>query len=332
VRSLTAAIIHLDATPAPAADRLARAERSIVEAARSGAQLIALPELFNIGYTYSDENYRHAETLNGATATWMKNLAARLKVHLAGSILLIDRADIYNALLLFAPDGKLWRYDKHYPWGWERAYFREGHDVTVAQTDLGAIGLMMCWDLAHPAVWRRYAGQVDLMLISSCPPDVSNPTLCFPNGERITFDQMGPLFASMKNIGQRVFVDGVRRQAAWLHVPVVHAAATGTITTAIPQPRASLLAFAPFAPRLIKHFAHAGETRMTCDLIPCTAIVDANGQPCTGTTTHARLTLADEPPSPIGRQPDRSAPWLAYFASDVILTAIARSAYARHRR
>jgi predicted amidohydrolase len=86
---------------------------------------------------------------------WLKDLAARLNIHLAGTILLLDQGEIYNALLLVAPDGNMWRYDKRYPWGWERAYFRAGRGITIARTELGAIGLgaLVGWVLA--GFWRR---------------------------------------------------------------------------------------------------------------------------------------------------------------------------------
>jgi predicted amidohydrolase len=333
--SIKAAAIQLDATPAPTADRLACAERLIVDAAHAGAQLIVLPELFNLGYTYSDENFRRAETLNGLTASWMKDLASRLKIHLAGSLLVIERADIYNALLLFAPDGRMWRYDKNYPWGWERAYFREGHGIAIARTDLGDIGLLICWDVAHPVLWKRYAGQIDLMLISSCPPDVSNPIFHFADGERVTFDQLGPFVRKLKDAGRKVFDEGIDRQTAWLRVPAIHASVAGTMTTSIPNARGSMLVFAFLAPKLIKYLPQAHQLKMTCDMIRDSKVVDASGHVLSKLTDGEGLiisdiTLAEKKPQPIGPQPKRGAPWLSYFASDVALPLIARSTY-RHR-
>ncbi|MEE8389400.1 MAG: nitrilase-related carbon-nitrogen hydrolase [Anaerolineae bacterium] len=67
-----------------------RPDRLVTEAAAAGAQLLVLPELFNTGYAYSDANHRLAEPLNGSTATWMKEAAARLNVHLAGTLMLLD--------------------------------------------------------------------------------------------------------------------------------------------------------------------------------------------------------------------------------------------------
>ncbi|RPJ23036.1 MAG: carbon-nitrogen hydrolase family protein, partial [Chloroflexi bacterium] len=206
-RRISLATTQLNATPVPLVERLARAENLVTQAARAGAQLVVLPELFNTGYAYRNENFALAETTDGPTAQWMKEISARLGVHLAGSLLLRDGQDIYNALLLYAPDGRLWRYDKNYPWGWERAYFRERHAITIAETDLGSIGMMLCWDMAHADLWQQYAGKVDLILACSCPPKFSGPIFHFPNGSRITGDQMGPVVRSLRGGELRVFSD-----------------------------------------------------------------------------------------------------------------------------
>jgi predicted amidohydrolase len=80
----------MDATPAPTQARLVRATRPAEQATAAGAQLVVLPELFNTGYEYSDRNHARAETAHGPTLTWMRQTAARLGVHLAGSLLLLD--------------------------------------------------------------------------------------------------------------------------------------------------------------------------------------------------------------------------------------------------
>src|SRR5262245_16030852 len=98
-RTIKVATIQMDANPAPVDERLARAEKIVTEAQRSGAQLIILPELFNIGYRYSDENFSWAEPMDGTTGLWMKEIAARLKIHLAGTLLIAERGEVYNSLL-----------------------------------------------------------------------------------------------------------------------------------------------------------------------------------------------------------------------------------------
>src|SRR5512138_1388627 len=252
-RRITLAAVQLDAAPAPLAERLARAESLVTQAAKAGAQLVALPELFNTGYAYRQENFALAETAEGPTAQWMKQVSARLGVHLAGSLLLRDGQDIYNALLLYAPDGRVWRYDKNYPWGWERAYFRERRAITIAETNLGSIGMMLCWDMAHASLWQQYAGRVDLILACSCPPNFSDPIYSFPDGSRVTGDQMGPIFRSMLHSEQRVFVDTPAQQSAWLGVPFIGSTACGNVHTSLPNPVGSFLGLLPTAPWLVRH-------------------------------------------------------------------------------
>jgi predicted amidohydrolase len=89
-----------------------------------------LPELFNTGYAYAEENFALAERIDGTTVGWLRETAASLQIHLAGSLMLLDGNEVYNSLLLFAPDGRYWRYDKNYPWGWERGYFRDANRIT----------------------------------------------------------------------------------------------------------------------------------------------------------------------------------------------------------
>ncbi len=335
-RTITAAAIQMEVTPAPTPERLARAQRLIEQAAQGGAQLIVLPEVFNTGYRYTIENYQRAEPCDGPTITWLKDLAARLNVHLAGSILLLDHGEIYNALLLVAPDGNLWRYDKNYPWAWERAYFREGHGITIAHTALGDIGLMICWDVAHPQLWQQYAGQIDLLVVSSCPPDVSNPTYLFPNGDRLTLDDMGPILRTMKGAASRVFGEGLNRQAAWLHVPVINTVGCGQFESVLPNGLGSLLLIAPFAPWLLKYAAQAEFTQITCGMTPGCKVVDAQGAVLNKITpeegegvTLAEINRPEVKPQPIGPPPAAAANWLTFFSFDVALPALMRDRYRR---
>ena len=335
-RALRLAAIQLEVTPAPTPERLARAQRLIEEAAQSGAQLIVLPEVFNTGYRYTAENYQRAEPIDGATVMWMKELAARLNVHLAGSILLRDHDDIYNALLLVAPDRQMWRYDKKYPWAWERAYFRAGRGITIAHTQLGDIGMMICWDCAHSELWQKYAGQIDLMLISSCPPDVSNSVYQLPDGNRVTFDDLGPLMRTMKGSAPRVFAEGINRQAAWLGVPVINTVGCGQFTSAIPNGPGSLLLMAPFAPWLLKYMPQAGAVQITCSMTPGGKIVNHAGKVVAQLDAAqgeafviGTIEITAKRHHPIGPQPASPVPWITYLASDVILPFISRPLYRR---
>lgn len=339
---LAIAAVQMDANPAPTADRLARAGRLVTAAAEAGAQLTVLPELFNAGYSYSLENHTRVETMDGPTATWMRGIAARLDIHLAGSLMLLDRGDVYNALLLFAPDGRLWRYDKVYPWGWERGSFRgsrQDPQGTVAETDLGNIGLLVCWDAAHLNLWKLYAGRVDLMVICSSPPQVDGATYHFPNGDQLKHGEMEPKMASTQGETRRVFGDMINQQTAWLGVPAVNSVGCGHIQTDLPRGRQILLGWAVTVPRLLKYLPQADRLQMSCDMVHQCKIVDASGQVLAGLGREdgeafalAQVWLAGSRPSPQGPQPASLIRRLSYFLSDLYLPATFKPVYREGQR
>jgi hypothetical protein len=329
----------MDARAAPTSERLKRAEGLVTQAAEAGAQLVALPELFGTGYDYAESNYRRAERPSGATITWMQETAARLNVHLGGTLLLLDRDEVYNALLLFAPDGRMWRYDKLYPWGWERAYFGRGRGITVAETDLGRIGMMICWDVGHPALWRRYAGRVDLMLICSCPPDATNGSYRLPNGDQLTMGQLGPVVSSVEDTGRLAFGKMIDEQVAWLRVPAIHSTASGKLRLNLLHGTALVLFLLPQAPWLVRYLTQSDRMQLSCGVVPGCKVLEATGQRLVElaqgqgeTVVVAEISLAETPPRPGGPQPPSRLPWAAYLLSDVFLPALCIPGYRRGLR
>ena len=90
-------------------ENLETASRYVEQAARDGAQLVVLPELFNCLASFQ-QILSQAETIPGPTSEAMSRLARRLGITLlAGS--LCEQADTanrgYNTSLLFNADGEL---------------------------------------------------------------------------------------------------------------------------------------------------------------------------------------------------------------------------------
>ncbi len=161
-----AAAIQMAAGPDKGAN-LDRAERLIRLAAARGANLAALPEVFNWRGKRSDEGAA-AEPLEGETIARMTALARELRIHLvAGSI--TEKAEgqprSYNTSVLIGPDGsrlaiyrKIHLFDVDLP---GRVTIREsdakmhGAEVVCAQTAIGAIGLSICYDIRFPELYRE---------------------------------------------------------------------------------------------------------------------------------------------------------------------------------
>jgi carbon-nitrogen hydrolase len=331
------ASIQMDAAPAPLDERLARAENFIAQAAQAGAQLVVLPELFNSGYAYTDENFGLAEPIDGTTSAWIKSIAARFNIHLAGTFMLLEQGEIYNSMLLFSPSGQMWRYDKNYPWAWERGYFRGRRGMTVAQTELGDLGMLICWDIGHVNLWKQYAGKVDMIVIASCPPDGPAASYIFPKEEKLEFTDVNA-FNSMKDVGTQFFGEMVNQQAQWLGVPAVNSGVSGTVQTHIPKAKVLLRTLSFMAPQLGKVVSKAEQMQMSAPMIPSCKVVDANGNvlakrpPTEGEGfVLAEVTLADSKRVPTQPQPKPPMDWMvaqmAIFNADIVIPAMMRSVY-----
>jgi predicted amidohydrolase len=182
-----AAAVQMNAGPDKATN-LERAERLVRVGAARGADLVALPEVFN-WRGKRVEQAAAAETLDGHTLTLMSRLARELRIHLvAGSITEQVAGDsrCYNTSVLLGPDGgqiaiyrKIHLFDVDLP---GRVTVREsdaklaGAETVTATTQLGAIGLSICYDLRFPELYRRltFAGAQIIAVPSA---------FTFPTGE-----------------------------------------------------------------------------------------------------------------------------------------------------
>ena len=322
-KSIKIAVVQMNASPSSVKERLTRAENFVAQCVQNGAQLVVLPEVFNTGYEYSDKNYLQAETFDDLTATWMKKIASHYHVHLAGSFLRRERDNIFNTMLLVSPSGHQWHYDKNYPWFWERAYFQKGTNITVADTELGKIGFLICWDVAHPNLWQKYSGKVELMIVSSCPPKALDLALVFPNGERITSKNTGAHVQHVKSTSDKTFGEYLRRQASYLGVPVAHATSTGTFTSLIPKPKPSLAILSLLYRPLWKYKSQFDRARMEADYNNETYIAENSGTVLHCVQSNAEgfavsdVTLSDSPPKPKGKQPPFGIPNFIYLFDKV---------------
>jgi predicted amidohydrolase len=145
---------------------LDKVEAFAAEAARRGAHLLVLPEVFLWRGPRADE-HSAAEPIPGPSANRLTELARQLKLHLlAGSILEESGAAcVFNTSVLFDPRGqivaryrKIHLFDVDIP---QHVTIREsdtrvgGEAVVTAPTELGVIGMSICYDLRFPELYRQ---------------------------------------------------------------------------------------------------------------------------------------------------------------------------------
>ena len=167
-RRFLAAAIQLSAGSDKAAN-LDKAEAFVRDAAKRGAQLVVLPEVFAWRGPREHEA-EIAESIPGPITDRMARLTRELRIHLiAGSVL--ERAagvdKPFNTSCMFDPRGELIaRYRKVHLFDVDIAGHvtvresdtrQSGSDVVSVDTDVGRIGLSVCYDLRFPELYRRLA-------------------------------------------------------------------------------------------------------------------------------------------------------------------------------
>jgi N-carbamoylputrescine amidase len=137
-----------------------KAEARIQEAAKRGAQIICLQELFRSQYFCREENaelFELAEAIPGPSTEALAKLARSLKVVIIGSLFERRAAGIYHntAVAIDADGALLGKYRKMHipddPLYYEKFYFTPG-DLGFPNFDtrFARIGVLVCWDQWYP--------------------------------------------------------------------------------------------------------------------------------------------------------------------------------------
>ncbi len=294
---LTVAAIQMNALVGEVQRNLAHAARLVEQAAAQGAQLIVLPELFSTGYEYTDRNFHLPEPLDGLTGTWIIETARRLGVHLVGSFPAQIDGVAYIVAMLASPDDRQWVYRKRHVALWENLYFERGSEPMIADTELGRIGLLICWDQVFADLARAYQGRVDLLCIPSSPPTWVGTME----------DSDGSVLArtsDLRSVGSTL--DGVEwfDQAQVAHarsagVPIVSAARCGEFHSPIPYGWSFLTMLRPGdALRVLR--TTGTKYLLRCPMQGRSRILDASGEPLTsaGQNGEAVLVASVQPGAP----------------------------------
>jgi len=158
---------------------LSRIEKTVAKAA---ADLAIFGELFLTGYMARDAFPRLAETVPGPATDRLSKIASEYGTHVLVGMPERDTKGryLFNTSVLVAPDGEVWGYRKIHPANFgpfeEGLYFGRGSDPVLAETRLGKLGLLICYDAFFPELAKAYALQgADALAIISASPATSKP-------------------------------------------------------------------------------------------------------------------------------------------------------------
>lgn len=149
--------------------------KTISQLAKQGAQLIVLPELHDSLYFCQQEiidNFALAQPIDGATTTYLRQLAKQHRCVIVGSIFEKRARGLYhNTAVVLDIDGSIAGiYRKMHipddPGFYEKYYFTPGDlGFTPINTSLGKLGVLVCWDQWYPEAARVMALQGAEILI-----------------------------------------------------------------------------------------------------------------------------------------------------------------------
>uniref|UniRef100_A0A803MG95 CN hydrolase domain-containing protein n=1 Tax=Chenopodium quinoa TaxID=63459 RepID=A0A803MG95_CHEQI len=159
---------------------ISHAREAIEEAANKGAQLVLLPEIWNSPYS-NDSFPVYAEDIElggdaSPSTAMLSEVSQNLKITIVGGSIPERRGDrLYNTCCVFGTDGKLKA--KHRK-AWKMTFkesktLTAGENPTIVDTDVGRIGIGICYDIRFQELAAIYAARGAHLL---CYPGAFNMT------------------------------------------------------------------------------------------------------------------------------------------------------------
>lgn len=148
-------------------NNIARADEFMRKAAKGGAEIVVMPEMWNCPYS-NDYFRKFAEPSDGRCVNFMSELAKELRVYIiGGTIAELEGNKVYNTSFCFDRDGKIiGRHRKVHLFDidvngkfrfMESDTLTAGKDMTIIDTEFGKIGVAVCYDVRFPEWFRMMA-------------------------------------------------------------------------------------------------------------------------------------------------------------------------------
>ena len=163
---VTVGLVQMSCGQKPEAN-FKKAVARIGEAAKKGAQIVCLQELFRSQYfcqTEDIELFKLAETIPGPSTEDLSKVARKNKIVIVASLFEKRTAGIYhNTAVIINADGKIaGKYRKMHipddPLYYEKFYFTPGDlGFQTHDTKFGKVGALVCWDQWFPEAARLTA-------------------------------------------------------------------------------------------------------------------------------------------------------------------------------
>jgi len=136
-------------------ENIKRAEEFIKKASKSKVSIIVFPENF---LSHPANGKKEFIDKKGKAKEEFQKIAKKYKIDIVcGSIIEKEKdRKNYNVSCYIDSSGKIKaKYKKIHLWYPEKTEISQGHKIKVIETKFGKIGLIICWDLAFPEIFRK---------------------------------------------------------------------------------------------------------------------------------------------------------------------------------
>ena len=182
------ALAQIAVEPATRDRNVERAIEAIDAAAAEGADCVALPEIFDVGYFAFDAYERNAQAIGGETHRAIRAAAVEHDVAVLAGTVVEDLAasaaagepvpepkGLANTAVLFDADGdRRLVYRKHHLFGYDSAEAEllvPGDRLPTAEVCGHTVAVTTCYDLRFPELYRRLLeGGATMVLVPSAWP------------------------------------------------------------------------------------------------------------------------------------------------------------------
>ncbi len=125
---------------------------------------VLLPEMFATGFSMNTGGF--AETMDGPSISWMREMAASRNMAIGGSLIIRENEGVKNRFVWMLPNGNYTFYDKRHLFrmGLENEFYKPGHQRIVVEHKGFRFLLAVCYDLRFP-VWLRNRNDYDAILL-----------------------------------------------------------------------------------------------------------------------------------------------------------------------
>ena len=149
--------VQLEAVAGDIEFNIKKVENLLKECGQTTADLIVLPELWTTGWDCSNFNKYSQELNNSQTFKFLRELALKYNSNIIGGSAILHKngeKDRNTCIILDRKGNIIATYDKFHLFSHrgqsEGKYLEEGTTPLIAKTDIGKIGISICYDIRFP--------------------------------------------------------------------------------------------------------------------------------------------------------------------------------------